>query len=274
MFTRSDEKLHIFEDFRRREDLKPRNVDAQMYQSSGIQLSGMTASSQSSAFDGARVVVRENGEARIRIGKLSWWIRFWRWVGVLADDSRRTMSVQQFFSSVKNSVKELEIVTERAKGYEQALLQAKATGQTALYETLKGNLEVMRTEAQLIAVGYKKYITEETLVQFVKRCKKGLRLDWVENFGRTMPDDVLKKQKAAIERRIFDNFVVLHYDPNKKSWAETQAQKDRRKDPILFGVIRGSRKLYYIADWVDEYCDLTLDHIADLLGKQAIGKLE
>jgi hypothetical protein len=271
MLTRRDEKLEIFEDFRRREDLKPRTVDAQMNGFTGIV---MTPAQSVSAFAGARIVVRENDEPRIRIGELSWWTRFWRWVGVLADDSRRTMSVQQFFSSVKNSVKELEIVTERAKGYEQALLQAKATGQTALYETLKGNLEVMRTEAQLVAMGYKKYITEATLVRFVKLCKKGLRLDWVENFGRTMPDDVLKKQKAAIERRIFDNFVVLHYDPKKKSWAETQAQKDRRKDPILFGVIRGSRKLYYIADWVDEYCDLTLDHIADLLGKPAIEKLE
>jgi len=271
MFTRLDEKLEIFEDFRVRNDLKPGTVEAQLSGFTGIV---MSPAQSISAFDGTRIVVREDGSPRIRMGRLSWWTRFWQWVGLLADESRRTMSVQQFFSSVKNSVKELEIVTERAKGYEQALVQAKATGQTALYETLTKNLEVLRAEAQLVAMGYKKYITEETLVQFVKKCKKGLRLDWVENFGRTLPDDVLKKQKAAIERRIFDNYVVLHYDPTKKAWAETQAQKARRKDPILFGVIRGSRKLYYIADWIDEYCDLTLDHIADLLGKQAIEKLE
>lgn len=42
------------------------------------------------------------------------------------------------------------------------------------------------------------------------------------------------------------------------------AQK-AKKDPILFGVIRNSDKLYYIADWVDEYCDLTLEKMFETL---------
>jgi len=31
------------------------------------------------------------------------------------------------------------------------------------------------------------------------------------------------------------------------------------------GIIEGSEKLYYVADWEDEFCDLTLDDIVDKL---------
>jgi hypothetical protein len=50
------------------------------------------------------------------------------------------------------------------------------------------------------------------------------------------------------------------------------AEAERRKDPILFGVIRGSRKLYYLGSWEDEYCDLTLDKFIEQFGEEAINK--
>jgi hypothetical protein len=31
-------------------------------------------------------------------------------------------------------------------------------------------------------------------------------------------------------------------------------------------LIAGSNKLYYVADWVDEYCDLTLEKFIDVIG--------
>jgi hypothetical protein len=35
-------------------------------------------------------------------------------------------------------------------------------------------------------------------------------------------------------------------------------------------LIKGSKKLYYICDWVDEYCDLTLDKVVEIVGKETI----
>ena len=71
------------------------------------------------------------------------------------------------------------------------------------------------------------------------------------------------------ELLIFDNYCILHYDPEKKSYAQTIEEQKRetqkRRDPILFGLIRGSNKLYYITDWVDEFCDLTLDKFVETL---------
>ena len=39
----------------------------------------------------------------------------------------------------------------------------------------------------------------------------------------------------------------------------------RREVPILFGVIKNSNKLYYLSDWKDEYCDLTLEEMFKVL---------
>ncbi|HEY8094921.1 MAG TPA: hypothetical protein VIE65_02365 [Methylobacter sp.] len=58
-----------------------------------------------------------------------------------------------------------------------------------------------------------------------------------------------------------------------KAYSETKAEIEARKDPILFGMIKGRRILYYICDWVDEYCDLTLDQIADTIGKETIQEI-
>lgn len=60
----------------------------------------------------------------------------------------------------------------------------------------------------------------------------------------------------------------------KKSYKETVEERtkktEQKRDPILFGVIRGSDKLYFIADWIDEYCDLTFEKITSQLSKEII----
>ena len=175
------------------------------------------------------------------------------------------ITVAEFFSSIKDSQDDLDLVDGRARGYEAALDRARKTGQVALVEQLSAGIAAVRAETQLHVMGLTRVLTEATLVEFVKKSPKGLRLDWVRNFTRVIPDDVLATKVDCDERRIFDNYVVLHYDPNKKSWAETQEQAAARKDPILFGVIEGRRKLYFVGEWVDEFCDLSLDQIADVL---------
>ena len=75
---------------------------------------------------------------------------------------------------------------------------------------------------------------------------------------------------------VFDNYVILHYDPEGNSVAMTNKEKEeevrKAKDPILFGVISGSNKLYYICDWIDEVIgdDLTWDTVVDSLGKEIL----
>lgn len=206
---------------------------------------------------------------------LPWWKKLFRVKPKQQpEDLKDAISIEEFFTSIKNSQVELSIVKERAQGYEKQLKNALHMGQTALFERLKLTIESVRNEAQLFAMGQKKYIEEATLVEFVKKAKKGLRLDYVGNFTRTIPGELLKLKMELDEKDIFDNYVVLHYDPQGKSWSQTEAEKEaeraRRRDPIMFGILAGRRRLYYVGDWTDEYCDLTLDQIADTIGKEAI----
>ena len=272
-------ELVIFDEFVVDKTLREAQEKQSIVLSNGTtQSRGLVAFGTSSLPVKTEILVRQNKPPLIRIGNTPWYLRLWErltaWLAGYQQDRQRTLTVEQFFSSVKNTTKELEIVAERAKGYEISIQNAKFGGQRALMEQLQRNLNVARAEAQLFARGYKKYVTEETLVQFVKKCEKGLRLDWVANFARVIPDDVLEKKKRTDELGVFDNYVVLHYDPQGKAWMETEEARRKRKDPILFGVIQGSRKLYFIADWIDEVCDLTLDGIAELMGKKAIETLK
>lgn len=184
------------------------------------------------------------------------------------------MTVSQFFSSVKNSAEELKIIEGRAQGYQQAIKKAQQNGQTALCEQLVAGLHAYRMETQMLVLGLTKSIKEEDIVKFYKLSDKGLRLDWIKNYTRTIPDNITSLKIRADELELFDNYVILHYDPEAKSYAETQKEKEARKDPILFGVIKDRKILYFIGDWVDELCDLTLDQIADKLGKEVIQEIQ
>ena len=43
-------------------------------------------------------------------------------------------------------------------------------------------------------------------------------------------------------------------------------QREKRRDPILFGLIKNSRKLYFICDWKTDTDDLTLEKLEKELG--------
>ena len=218
-----------------------------------------------------RTVVNRWGEFVLYEGP--WWWRAWRWVVELF---RRPMliTIEQFFQSVKLQGRQLEIVVERARGYEQAMIKAKQAGQQALYEQLGHGLEAHRNESRLLAIGLDRYLDEQDVVRFYKQSKRGLRLDWVANFSRQIPDAVLGRKLQADQLGCFDNYCVLHYDPQARAYEETEKQKAARRDPILFGMMQGRRRLYFVGDWVDEQCDLTLDQMADQLGRDAVKQLE
>ncbi len=182
-----------------------------------------------------------------------------------------SMTIPEFFTSLKNSASELEVLQERAMGYEKALANAEAAGQTALYEQLKAGLHAYWMESQLIALKLTKFLKEEDVVRFAGLTKRGLSLDWIKNFTRVIPSEIVATKKRLDELGVFDNYVVLHYDPEKKAVAETAKETEARKDPILFGVIENRRVLYFVGDWIDEYCDLTLDQLADVVGRETRG---
>jgi len=184
------------------------------------------------------------------------------------------ISPKEFFESVKNSAEELILANERFASYEKAIAHLKRTGQIAILERMEYDLEIHRAETQLYAIGHTKVVTEANVVEFAGKACRELRLDWIKNFSRLIPEKVIEAKEKCDENLIFDNYVIMHYDPYKDGVLQTvdeiKAQIAKEKDPILFGVIAGSNKLYYVGDWIDEYCDLTFDKLVEKLGEEAI----
>lgn len=182
------------------------------------------------------------------------------------------ISAKEFFESVKNSAEELKLANDRFANYEKAIAHLKRTGQIAVLERMEYELDIHRAETQLYATGFTKVITEENVVEFAKKSCRDVRIDWIKNFTRLIPEAVIDAKEKCDANLIFDNYVIMHYDPYKDGSLKTldDIKKEQEKDPILFGVISGSTKLYYIGDWIDEYCDLTFDKLVQTLGEDAV----
>lgn len=187
------------------------------------------------------------------------------------EEKRKTMTILNFFSSLAQSLNDLTVLQDTAIHYEAAIANAAKAGQTALVEQYKGRLASAVSELQLVNIGLTKYFTEEQIVDFYKKADRDrkLKLTWIKNFIKPIPSDILTAKENLDKQFVFDNYVILHYDPKNDATDLTNTEKEevkkREKDPIIFGLIAGSRRLYYVGDWVDEYCDLTLDVVVETL---------
>lgn len=178
--------------------------------------------------------------------------------------------VVEFFSEIKKNAKlNKDAYANRVDGYISALKTADIAGQEVFKERLLKDLVINKYESILYATGNYYVVPEETAVEFAKKSEKGVNLVYAKNYLRPIPIEIVDKIAEMNELEIFDNYVIMHYDPENKYSDKTHAEKvkeeDKKRDPILFGVIAGSNKLYYIADWVDEYCNLTLEEFVTVL---------
>jgi hypothetical protein len=185
---------------------------------------------------------------------------------------KRVISIPEFFTSMSKSFEELTSVLDVALYYEKALVQANENGQVALEQKIKDNINIVKYEAQLISIGLTKYVTEKQVIDLFEKVgeDKNLKLTWIKNFNRIIPENVYKIKKDVDSRLIFDNYVILHYDPINNGEKLTKEEIEYKKDPILFGLINNSKKLYYVADWKDDYCDLTLEEMFNTLGENVL----
>jgi hypothetical protein len=171
--------------------------------------------------------------------------------------------VEVVFNNICNNFESLSILKDRLSKHRNAIKYAEQMGQLALVEDLKKKQNSVELEDVLFVSGYKQYIEEQAVISFALNCERGLRLDWIKNFTRLIPLEAGEKKILLDKLCIFDNYVVLHYDPKNESTKLTDEERKKKEDPILFGVIEGSRKLYHIHSWKDELCDLTIDQIIE-----------
>jgi hypothetical protein len=182
------------------------------------------------------------------------------------------ITIREYFLNFAENFNELTPVADIADHYEKAIIQSTELGQESLTEKLKDLLDVVRGETHLIQMGLKNYVTQEQVLDFFEKTDedKNIKLTWIQNFVKVIPNKIVKLKKEIDSRNVFDNYVILHYDPLGSATSLTKEEEELKKDPILFGVIKNSTRLYYVGDWKDDYCDLTLEGMFETLGEKTL----
>lgn len=278
-------KLEVFENFQEDRSLPKFNQNIQQVELGGSIPINLV---EGQTFNGSSIFISSNGTSSQNWGTIGVPMQGWSdgstevekapkepgWFGKLIakfqkkkEEKRRTMTILSFFSSLARNMNDLKVLQDTANHYEAAIATAAKAGQTALVDRLKSRLASAKSEVQLVINGLTKYFTEEQIIDFYRKSSsdKNLKLTWIKHFVKPIPSKILDVKVDLDKQLVFDNYVILHYDPNNDATDITEEEKIRKKDPILFGVINGSRRLYYVADWIDEYCDLTLDVVVETL---------
>jgi hypothetical protein len=147
-----------------------------------------------------------------------------------------------------------------------------ALGQVAMSEECIEQMTMLLREAAVFSCGYTTVITEkqmsstrDKISQIGIRGGHYLRETQIKNFARCIPKSAAAKIKKCIDRKLFDDYIILHLDNYGESKSVKKTREEREKDPICFGRLKGSDKYYFICDWVDEMDDLRLKDLVKTL---------
>ena len=151
-------------------------------------------------------------------------------------------------------------------------------GQYEKVKTVDGAIGKIIEEQVLVDKGFDKYVEEEQMIKFLQTTERGAICNFMRYYDGIVPDDVIAKKEEVDKLKIFDNYVICYYSDPKEAAEKAKAvvtkkkvekKREFRRDPILFGIIKHSRKLYYICDWVTDTDDLTLEVLEKVLGEDS-----
>lgn len=147
------------------------------------------------------------------------------------------------------------------------LEEYEATGQVNAAKKIIWRLEQIEKEQLLLDLNVNTFVYREDIEDYIDHVAKNtVKIIDLESYERSLPSEAVEAVKNT--KSIFDSFYIIFTDYTGKE--EKKVEKKRRdKDPILFGAFENESlntmigRLYFIADWVDEYCDLTLDKMVE-----------
>ena len=143
----------------------------------------------------------------------------------------------------------------------------KITGQTAGMRKLLFHLQSIEAEREIVKMGITTFIYRDDIEEYIDNIAKDVvKIIELEKYEREIPDEIVAVIAQVKDK--FDQLYVLFTDYTGK--VERQVEKERRaKDPILFGTFQNEKtktiidRFYFLGDWEDEYCDLTLDKMVN-----------
>jgi len=204
--------------------------------------------------------------------------------GVMYNEDQITPSV--YFDYVKGlkeklNNEEYDIIIDTTC---KMLNKAKLTGQTDMAKRLTSELELAIREVKVAKEGFDIFIPRKEVEKYIDAVEdKEIKIVELSKYEREIPDEVVDKIEKANE--LFDELYIVFTDYSRKETKKV-AKHRRDKDPILFGAFKNETdksniyvedRLFFIADWKEEKCDLTLEEICrdvqDKTGKDITYKI-
>jgi hypothetical protein len=186
-------------------------------------------------------------------------------------DIAKRISPKLYFSFVKSKLQKNEIkaLKVRLAKLQTFTKDAFDLQQQSLYEEYAKQMAITVRESEAYACGFDQWVMIQDLEKFRSITKEPgadsspVFFKKLEDFPRTLPYKTKVEVQKIKERKIFDQLWVLYLDYTKTE-LKTNKEKIREKDPILFGQFAYQKdKYYYLLDWIDEHCDLTLSKFID-----------
>ncbi len=191
---------------------------------------------------------------------------------------KQEISPKEYFDRVKEKK---NTITEKnlQEFYDASLKLAnkyQLTGQTDSLRKMIFYLENVEKEKELVKLGINTFVYKEDIEEFIQEVATNVvKVIELENYEREIPEEILD---VIIQTKgIFDQLYVVFTDYTGKH--EKKVEKKRReKDPILFGSFQNvenqqlSNRFYYLGDWEDEFCDLTLAKMVSMVQNKKNGK--
>lgn len=181
--------------------------------------------------------------------------------------SEKRISPRLYFKFIKSKLKKTQQqrLKRRLVVLQKLTRDAFELGQQAVYEEYAKIIVSVVREAEAFACGYSQFIDIEDINKFKNIAKDSgvykspVYFKTLEDFPRSVPTRVAIRIKDLQEKKLFDKLWILYLDYTHEP-IKTNKEKIREKDPILFGQFNYAKnKYFYITDWVDDYCDLTLE---------------
>ena len=138
-------------------------------------------------------------------------------------------------------------------------------GQVESMKRLSFLVDTLLKEEKIIEMGITTYVYKDVIEDYIVNvADKTVKIIELSRYMREIPDEFVEIIEKTKE--YFDDFFVVFTDYTGKETRKVEKER-RDKDPILFGVFKNrsnvADRFYFIGDWVDEYCDLTLDKMID-----------
>ena len=198
----------------------------------------------------------------------------------MTNEQEKQMDPQDYFEYVKSMKEQMtdEFLDNLYKIIMKQIGKAMVTGQNLQARRLAYSLGVIKREHDLVKRGLDVYVLRESIEKFINEvADKAVKVVDLEFYPREIPDAIAEKVQKLKEDKVFDNFYVLFTDYTGETTKEVTKER-MRKDPILFGTFEHKiddiwnicDRFYFVGDWEDEYCDLTLTKMVQKMSEKGI----